>query len=85
MGGVCKILLMNQNGVDIKEPTKIGLKICFRSQIILCFQKLKFVTSMTTQFYAKESNIGQRPDSGHILTIRVPAHTEFKINLNSNR
>ena len=80
MGRVCKILLMNQNGVDIKEPTKIGLKICFRSQITLCLQKLKFVTSMTTQFYAKESNIGQRPDSGHILTIRVSAHTEFKIN-----
>ena len=71
---------MNQNGVDIKEPTKIGLKICFRSQITLCLQKLKFMTSMTTQLYAKVSNIGQRPDSGHILTIRVPAHTEFKIN-----
>ena len=39
MKWVCKILLMNQNGVDIKEPTKIGLKICFRSQITLCLQK----------------------------------------------
>ena len=44
------------------------------------FAKTEVCDFHDAQFYAKESNIGQRPDSGHILTIRVPAHTEFKIN-----